>query len=91
MINLAQVLREKEVIEVQEYSNDIVLQNMLESKFMSDILSSDKDYNISNDLKLSYTLINSAQQTLSDLDKSIGELSNLVDNLKLQSDKLLSK
>ena len=32
-----------------------------------------KEYNISNDIEISYSLINTAQQTLSDLDKSIDE------------------
>lgn len=47
-----------------------------------------KEYNISNDIEISYTLINTAQQTLSDLDKSIDELSMLVENLRHQSLKL---
>ena len=75
----------------KDICNELALQKMLGSEFMNDILSGEKDYTISNDLKLSYTLINSAQATLSDLDKSISELSNLVNNLKKQSDKLLSK
>ena len=47
-----------------------------------------KEYNISNDIEISHTLINTAQQTLSDLDKSIDELSMLVENLRHQSLKL---
>lgn len=47
-----------------------------------------KEYNISNDIEISYSLINTAQQTLSDLDKSIDELSMLVENLRHQSLKL---
>ncbi len=47
-----------------------------------------KEYNISNDIEISYALINTAQQTLSDLDKSIDELSMLVENLRHQSIKL---
>ncbi len=39
-------------------------------------------------IKISYSLINTAQQTLSDLDKSIDELSMLVENLRHQSLKL---
>ena len=47
-----------------------------------------KEYNIANDIKISYLLINTAQQTLSDLDKSIDELSMLVDNLRSNASKL---
>lgn len=47
-----------------------------------------KEYNISNDIEISHTLINTAQQTLTDLDKSIDELSMLVENLRHQSLKL---
>ena len=47
-----------------------------------------KEYNISNGIEISYSLINTAQQTLSDLDKSIDELSMLVENLRHQSLKL---
>ncbi len=47
-----------------------------------------KEYNIANDIKISYSLINTAQQTLSDLDKSIDELSMLVDNLRSNASKL---
>lgn len=47
-----------------------------------------KEYNIANDIKISYSLINTAQQTLSDLDKSIDELSILVDNLRSNASKL---
>lgn len=52
---------------------------------------SNNDCAIDKDLKVSYNLINTAQQTLSDLDKSIIELSMLVENLKLQSAKLSNK
>lgn len=47
-----------------------------------------KEYNIANDIKISYSLINTAQQTLSDLDKSIDELSMLVDNLRSNASRL---
>lgn len=47
-----------------------------------------KEYNFSNDIEISCALVNTAQQTISDLDKSISELSMLVDNLRHQSLKL---
>lgn len=60
-------------------------ENIME-RAMNEIMR--KEYNISNDIEISYTLINTAQQTLSDLDKSIDELSMLVENLRHQSLKL---
>ena len=60
-------------------------ENIME-RVMSEIMR--KEYNISNDIEVSYALINTAQQTLSDLDKSIDELSMLVENLRQQSLKL---
>lgn len=60
-------------------------ENIME-RAMNEIMR--KEYNISNDIEISYTLVNTAQQTLSDLDKSIDELSMLVENLRHQSLKL---
>ena len=60
-------------------------ENIME-RVMNEVMR--KDYNISNDIEISYSLINTAQQTLSDLDKSIDELSMLVENLRHQSMKL---
>ena len=60
-------------------------ENIME-RAMNEIMR--KEYNISNDIEISYALINTAQQTLSDLDKSIDELSMLVENLRHQSLKL---
>lgn len=60
-------------------------ENIME-RAMNEIMR--KEYNMSNDIEISYTLINTAQQTLSDLDKSIDELSMLVENLRHQSLKL---
>lgn len=47
-----------------------------------------KEYSIANDIKVSYSLVNTAQKTLSDLDKSIDELSLLVENLRDNARKL---
>lgn len=74
MNNLAQYLQER----LQD-------ENIME-RAMNEIMR--KEYNISNDIEISYSLINTAQQTLSDLDKSIDELSMLVENLRHQSLKL---
>lgn len=74
MSNLAQYLQ-----------NSLHDENIME-RAMNEIMR--KEYNISNDIEISYTLINTAQQTLSDLDKSIDELSMLVENLRHQSLKL---
>lgn len=74
MSNLAQYLQER----LQD-------ENIME-RAMNEIMR--KEYNISNDIEISYSLINTAQQTLSDLDKSIDELSMLVENLRHQSLKL---
>lgn len=74
MSNLAQHLQE-----------DIHDETIME-RAMNEIMR--KEYNISNDIEVSYALINTAQQTISDLDKSINELSMLVDNLRHQSLKL---
>lgn len=74
MSNLAQYLQ-----------NSLHDENIME-RAMNEIMR--KEYNISNDIEISYTLINTAQQTLSDLDKSIDELSMLVENLRYQSLKL---
>ena len=74
MSNLAQHLQEK-----------LHDENIME-RVMNEVMR--KDYNISNDIEISYSLINTAQQTLSDLDKSIDELSMLVENLRHQSMKL---
>lgn len=74
MSNLAQHLQDK-----------LHDENIME-RAMNEIMR--KEYNISNDIEISYSLINTAQQTLSDLDKSIDELSMLVENLRHQSLKL---
>ena len=74
MSNLAQYLQ-----------NSLHDENIME-RAMNEIMR--KEYNISNDIEISYTLINTAQQTLSDLDKSIDELSMLVENLRYLSLKL---
>lgn len=74
MSNLAQHLHDK-----------LHDENIME-RVMNEVMR--KDYNISNDIEISYSLINTAQQTLSDLDKSIDELSMLVENLRHQSMKL---
>lgn len=77
MSNLAQLLQK-----------DIHNKNFMEH-IMNEFLN--KEYNIANDIKVSYSLINTAQQTLSDLDKSIGELSMLVENLRNHAHKINSK
>ncbi len=77
MSNLAHILQSK-------FHND----NFMEY-IMNEILH--KEYNIVNDLKISHSLINSAQQTISDLDKSIDELSLLVDNLRISAKKIENK
>lgn len=77
MSNLAQLLQE-----------DIHNKNFMEH-IMNEFLN--KEYNIANDIKVSYSLINTAQQTLSDLDKSIDELSMLVENLRNHAHKINSK
>ena len=64
---------------------DIHNTNIME-QIMEEVVN--KEYNIANDIKISYSLINTAQQTLSDLDKSIDELSMLVDNLRSNASKL---
>lgn len=69
----------------QHLQNSLHDKNIME-RAMNEIMR--KEYNISNDIEISYTLINTAQQTLSDLDKSIDELSMLVENLRHQSLKL---
>lgn len=50
-----------------------------------------KEYNLSKDVEITYALVNTAQETLCDLDKSISELSMLVENLKHQSARLSDK
>ena len=65
--------------------NSLHDENIME-RAMNEIMR--KEYNISNYIEISYSLINTAQQTLSDLDKSIDELSMLVENLRHQSLKL---
>ena len=65
--------------------NSLHDENIME-RAMNEIMR--KEYNISNDIEIYYSLINTAQQTLSDLDKSIDELSMLVENLRHQSLKL---
>ena len=60
MSNLAQLLQE-----------DIHNKNIMEH-IMNELVN--KEYSIANDIKVSYSLINTAQKTLSDLDKS-----NLID------------
>ena len=65
--------------------NSLHDENIME-RAMNEIMR--KEYNISNDIEISYSLINTAQHTLSDLDKSIDELSMLVENLRHQSLKL---
>lgn len=74
MSNLAQLLQE-----------DIHNKNIMEH-IMNELVN--KEYSIANDIKVSYSLINTAQQTLSDLDKSIDELSLLVENLRNNAYKL---
>lgn len=46
---------------------------------------------ISDDIQITYALLHTAQQTLTDLDKSVLELAKLVDGLKKQSEKLTGK
>lgn len=46
---------------------------------------------ISDDIRVSGILVQTAQKTLSDLDRSILELSALVDSLKDQSKKLIMR
>ena len=65
--------------------NSLHDENIME-RAMNEIMR--KEYNISNDIEISYSLINTAQQTLSDLDKSIDELSNF---LLICSKTILSK
>lgn len=74
MSNLAQLLQE----------------DIHSKKFMEHVMNElmNKEYNIANDIKVSYSLINTAQKTLSDLDKSIDELSLLVENLRNNAYKL---
>ena len=74
MSNLAQLLQE-----------DIHNKNIMEH-IMNELVN--KEYSIANDIKVSYSLINTAQKTLSDLDKSIEELSLLVENLRNNAYKL---
>lgn len=74
MSNLAQLLQE-----------DIHNKNIMEH-IMNELVN--KEYSIANDIKVSYSLINTAQKTLSDLDKSIDELSLLVENLRNNAYKL---
>ena len=69
-----------------QYLQDSLHDEKIMERAMNEIMR--KEYKISNDLEISYTLINTAQQTLSDLDKSIDELSMLVENLRHQSLKL---
>ncbi len=69
----------------QNLQNNIYNQSIME-QVMNEIMK--KECDISNDIEVSYSLINTAQQTISDLDKSINELSMLVDNLRCQSTKL---
>lgn len=69
----------------QHLQDNLHDENIME-RAMNEIMR--KEYNISNDIEISYSLINTAQQTLSDLDKSIDELSMLVENLRHQSLKL---
>ncbi len=76
MNNLAQLLQTK-------------FHNNFMERMMDEILN--QEYNIANDIKISHSLINSAQQTISDLDKSIGELSLLVDNLRMSAKKIENK
>lgn len=73
MSNLAQLLQ------------DIHNKNIMEH-IMNELVN--KEYSIANDIKVSYSLINTAQKTLSDLDKSIDELSLLVENLRNNAYKL---
>lgn len=51
----------------------------------------ERDNHISDDIQITYSLLHTAQQTLTDLDKSVLELAKLVDGLKKQSEKLTSK
>lgn len=74
MSNLAQLLQE-----------DIHNKNIMEH-IMNELVN--KEYSTANDIKVSYSLINTAQKTLSDLDKSIDELSLLVENLRNNAYKL---
>ena len=79
-----------------KYTNSMVLivikplikdRVLIEEELQTELISY-AIYNIANDIKISYSLINTAQQTLSDLDKSIDELSMLVDNLRSNASKL---
>ncbi len=76
MSNLAQLLH-------NNFHNNIM------ERVMNEILN--KEYNIANDIKVTHALINSAQQTVSDLDKSIGELAMLVDGLRMNAKKIEEK
>ena len=69
-----------------QYLQDSLHDENIMERAMNEIMR--KEYNISNDIEISYTLINTAHQTLSDLDKSIDELSMLVENIRHQSLKL---
>lgn len=64
--------------------------NIHNEKIMEHIMNEvmNKEYSIANDIKVSYSLVNTAQKTLSDLDKSIDELSLLVENLRDNARKL---
>ena len=52
------------------------------------MIETKKYADITEELELSFALVNTAQQTLCDLDKSVAELSLLVEGLKLQSAKI---
>lgn len=61
---------------------------------MSEVLkheSQSMESHISDDIRITYALLHTAQQTLTDLDKSVGELAKLVEGLKTQSVKIAGK
>jgi hypothetical protein len=47
----------------------------------------DNLFHLLEELSFSYSLVYSAQQSLNDLNKSINELEDLTENLKIQMDK----
>lgn len=55
------------------------------------ISAADGNETVSDDIQITYALLHTAQQTLCDLDKSVGELALLVEGLKKQSEKLSGK
>lgn len=61
---------------------------------MSEVLkheSAHTESHLSDDISITYALLHTAQQTLTDLDKSVNELAKLVEGLKSQSAKIAEK